>query len=352
MPAPQGNIDAAGAADPVVSGRAAQLSAAPTDADLVEIFRLMCTVRALEERLIVLYRQAKIPGGMYLGVGSEAISVASAYCLEERDILCPFTRDVGARLAKGTSPTTLLRGYLGRVTGPMRGRDGNVHQGDPEHNILAMTSLLGAMIPLVVGAVHAENMRGGNVIGMTYIGDGATSTGDFHEAINFAAVWKNPLVLLIEDNQYAYSTPTRDQFACKTLADRAVGYGIPGVTVDGTDALAVYAEARKAVDRARAGEGPSIIECKTLRMRGHGEHDDNAYVPPALLARWQAKDPLDRLARVLHEREVLDAAATAEVRAQAAREIGKVAELVEAEPLPSPDDVLEGGGALAPDEPA
>lgn len=314
--------------------------------DAIRVFHLMCLTQTLEERLVTLYRQGRFPGGCYSGTGAEAIGVVSGYLLRHEDIICPMIRDMGARLAKGSPIETILRGYLGLSTGPMRGRDGNIHQADPENNILGMISHLGAMIAVTAGAASAERYRGGDAIGLTFIGDGGSSTGDFHEALNLAAVWKIPLVLVIEDNQYAYSTPVEQQYACARLADRAKGYGIPGATVDGTDAVAVHGALHEAVAHARRGDGPALVECKTLRFRGHGEHDDNRYMPAELLAEWQKKEPVQRFQSLLLGCGLLTNTDADAIRDDAEEQVQAALSRLAREPKPRPEDVDAGGGAF------
>jgi len=262
----------------------------------LDLVRCMQFSRLIEERLVRLYHQGRIFGGVYTGIGQEAVGAATALATGPDDLLSPLIRDMTVHLARGQTPLNVFRQYLGRATGPTRGRDGNVHYGSHEQGVLAMISHLGAMLPVLVGGVMARRKRGLDAIGIGYIGDGATSTGDFHEAVNFAAVFDVPVLFVIENNKYAYSTPNSDQFRCAHLADRAAGYGIEGLTTDGNDAVGLHLLARELVASIRAKPRPVLLECDTLRMRGHGEHDDSAYVPKELKEQYAARDPL-RLAR-------------------------------------------------------
>ena len=248
-----------------------------------EAFRWMVLARVLDEKLASLYRGGKIHGGVFLGKGQEALSVAVGLSLRRGDVFAPLIRDAAGRLAFGEPVLDAVRTYLGSALGPMRGRDGNVHRGRPREGQLPMLSHLGAMISVVAGVLLARRLRGvTGVVGATCLGDGGTSTGSFHEGLNLAAVEKLPLVLVIADNQYAYSTPTSRQFACRTLVDKAVGYGVDGHAVDGTDLAACLRVVGHAVHQARQGHGPQLVVASLLRLCGHGEHDDAGYVNPAL----------------------------------------------------------------------
>ena len=246
-------------------------------------YRWMLFARVAEEKVAALYRGGRIIGGVFLGKGQEALSVATGIALRKGDIFAPLIRDQAGRLAFGENPLDIFRTYLGSKFGPMRGRDGNIHRGRPREGLFPMISHLGAMIPVVGGALLARRMRGENSsVGATCIGDGGTSTGAFHEALNLAAVEKLPLVLVVANNQYAYSTPNSRQFACADLIDKAIGYGVDGHTVDGTDLAACLVTLQEAVDRARTGHGPQLVVGHLLRLAGHGEHDDSSYVDPAI----------------------------------------------------------------------
>jgi TPP-dependent pyruvate/acetoin dehydrogenase alpha subunit len=251
--------------------------------DALRAFQWMLLARLLDDKMANLYRGGKIHGGVFLGRGQEALSVSLGLALRPGDIFTPLIRDLAGRLAFGETVLDGVRTYLGSVLGPMRGRDGNIHRGRPQKGTYAMISHLGSMIPVVNGALLARRLLGKTgCVGATCIGDGGTSTGAFHEGLNQAAVEKLPLVLVVADNQYAYSTPNFRQYACASLLDRAIGYGITGHGVDGTDLLACQKVLGEAVRRARAGQGPQMVVATLLRLCGHGEHDDCSYVDPKL----------------------------------------------------------------------
>ncbi len=298
----------------------------------LELYRWMALNRAVEERLVSFYRQNKVVGGVYRSLGQEAISVGTAAALEPQDVVAPLIRNAGVFLMRGYRPRDLFMQYMAKAGSPTGGRDCNTHFGDVSKGVIAPISMLGAMIPVCAGIAWAGREQGKNLVAMTYIGDGGTSTGDFHEGMNLAAVWKLPLVVIGEHNQYAYSTPTRDQMAITDLAERARAYGIQAETVDGNDVLVVLEAARRAVQHARSGQGPYFLECKTMRMRGHAEHDDARYVPPALFEEWRGKDPLDRLRQRLVERQ----AQLERIDQEVDREVEAEARLAEESPMPDP----------------
>jgi pyruvate dehydrogenase E1 component alpha subunit/2-oxoisovalerate dehydrogenase E1 component alpha subunit len=262
------------------------------------MYRYLRLTRTLEERLVALYRQTRVIGGLFRSLGQEGESVGSAYALDRgpnRDILSPLIRNLGSMLVMGAKPIEILRQYMAKGSSPTRGREMNVHFNDLTLGYLGQISHLGDMVPVMAGITLSFRMRGERRVGLVYVGDGATSTGAFHEGLNFAAVLRCPLVVIGEYNGYAYSTPPERQFAVKDLAEKAKGYGIPAVTVDGNDVLAVYEATKLAAQSARAGKGVQFIEVKTYRRKGHAEHDDQSYVPPEEIARWaSANDPVDR----------------------------------------------------------
>lgn len=267
-------------------------------------YRWMLLARTLDEKLASLYRAGKIFGGVFLGRGQEALSVSVGVNLRPGDVFAPLIRDAAGRLAFGESVLDAIRTYLGSAQGPMRGRDGNVHRGRPKEGLLPMISHLGAMISVVNGVLMARRMKGlSDSIGATCIGEGATSTGACHEALNQASIEKLPLVLVVADNQYAYSTPTSRQFACAELVERAVGYGVRGHDVDGTDLQSCLTVLGEAARRARAGEGPQLVVAHLLRLCGHGEHDDAGYVDPRLKQSALGRDCL----KVAEERIAMEA---------------------------------------------
>ena len=311
------------------------------DASLTMYYYLRLT-RALEERLGILYRQGKILGGVYLSTGQEAVSVGAASVLAPEDVIVPSHRDLGAHLVRGIEPKEVLAQYLGRVGGPSRGRDGNVHFGDVRRNSVAFLSPMADGIPVAAGVALAMKQEGTGRVAMTWFGEGAASRGDFHEGVNLAAVLRVPVVFVCNNNQFAYSTPLERQTLVPDIAVRAAGYGIPGVTVDGNDILAVYGAARDAVARARRGEGPSLIECKTMRIRGHSEHDDASYVPKAMLEAWRAKDPVRQYEARLREWGFLDDTADAEMTRRILNELESAVAWAEASPFPEAKDVEQG----------
>lgn len=304
----------------------------------IKAFQVMTLARAYEEKMALLYRAGKISGGVFIGRGQEALSVSCGLALRRGDIFAPLIRDAAGRLAFGQPLLDGIRTYLGSVLGPMRGRDGNVHFGRPREGILAMISHLGAMISAVNGCLMAKRMMGeSGFVGLASVGDGATSTGSFHEAVNQAAVERLPLVLVIANNQYAYSTPTSRQFACKDLVDRAIGYGIRGHSVDGTDLLACLDVVERAVFLARAGDGPQMVVANLLRLSGHGEHDDAFYIDPKLKA-----SPIGRDCNVVAEEILISNkwATKEEIEGWKKRAIVEVDSLVEQvfkEPIPDPN---------------
>lgn len=261
----------------------------------VRAYKFMLHARLLDDRLASLYRAGKIFGGVFLGRGQEALSAGLGVCLKPGDVFAPLIRDAAGRLAFGEPMLDSIRTYLGSPLGSMRGRDGNIHRGRPKEGLLPMISHLGAMISVVNGMLLARRMqkRLGDSVGAACIGEGGTSTGAFHEAINQAGVERLPLVMVVANNQYAYSTPAARQFACKNLVDRAVGYGFEGHTVDGTDLGECLETLQKAVDNARSGRGPQMIVAKLLRLCGHGEHDDASYIDPKLKQSELGRDCLD-----------------------------------------------------------
>lgn len=308
----------------------------------LDIYYFLRLTRSLEERIGILYRQGKIFGGIYLSTGQEAVSVGGAYALEPGDIIVPSHRDMGAHLLRGIKPREVLAQYLGRVGGLSRGRDGNVHFGDIQRGDVAFISPMADGIPVAAGVGLALKRQGKGRVAMTWFGEGAASRGDFHEGINLAAVLQVPVVFLCNNNQFAYSTPLAKQTRVPDIAKRAQGYGIPGVIVDGNDVLEVYAAAREAVARARRGEGPSLIECKTMRIRGHSEHDDASYVPRELLEEWRAKDPIHRFETRLREWGVLNPETEAQTGKRIADELEAAVAWAEASPFPDGKEVTAG----------
>ena len=302
-------------------------------------YRFMLKARLLDDKFAALYRAGKIHGGVFLGRGQEALSASVGVSLKKTDIFAPLIRDAAGRLAFGETVVDAVRNYLGSALGPMRGRDGNVHRGKPSEGYFPMISHLGAMISVVNGALFARRMKGiAGTVGVTCLGDGATSTGAFHEALNQAAVEKLPLVLVLADNQYAYSTPTARQFVCADLADKAVGYGVAAHTVDGTDLMACLQTVGGAVAKARAGEGPQLVVAQLLRLCGHGEHDDSSYVDPKLKNSPLGRDCLKVAEEVLLQEQWTDKATMAAWRGEIIGEIEEAVAQVRREPAPDPYD--------------
>lgn len=305
------------------------------------ILRCMMLARLTEERLVRLYHQGRIFGGVYTGIGQEAIGAATTLACADHDLFAPCIRGMTVHIGRGMSVLDIFRQYLGRVTGPTRGRDGNVHYGNPKRGVFAMISHLGAMLPVVAGAVMAARRQGRDAVGFAYIGDGATSTGDFHEAVNFAAVFDAPVIFLIENNKYAYSTPNSEQYRCAHLVDRAKGYGIEGISADGNDAVALHLLARELVADLRRKPRAVLLECDTMRMRGHGEHDDFSYVPRALIDEYAKRDPIKScweqlVAAKIATREELD-----KLEHDGREEVNAAYHQALSEPPPDPSTLLE-----------
>jgi TPP-dependent pyruvate/acetoin dehydrogenase alpha subunit len=311
----------------------------------------MRLTRTLEERLVALYRQTKVVGGLFRSLGQEADAVGSAYALERRDIMSPLIRNLGAMLVKGATPVEILKQYMARGDSPTRGRELNIHFGDTERGFIGQISPLGDMIPVMAGVTLTFKMRQEDRVGLVFIGDGATSTGAFHEGINFAAVQRCPLVVVIENNGYAYSTPTSKQTAAKQLIDKAIGYGVPGERADGNDVLAVYDVTKRAVDRARRGEGVSIVELMTYRRKGHAEHDNQSYVPSGEIERWEAEnDPITRYIARLRDEYSFTPAEIEATDERARRVVDEATDVAEQSGLPEALDALNGVYADPPAE--
>lgn len=307
--------------------------------EFVKAYRVMLLARVLEEKLASLYRAGLIKGGVFLGRGQEALSVSIGIQLRRGDLFAPLIRDQAGRMAFGDTVLDTLRTYLGSHLGPMRGRDGNIHRGRPREGYYAMISHLGAMIPAVAGGLLARRLKGeSGVVGATCIGDGGTSTGAFHEGLNAAAVEKLPLVVVVANNQYAYSTPNTRQFACEDLLDKAIGYGVAGHRVDGLDLAACLDVMKTAVKAARDGGGPQLVVGNLLRLVGHGEHDDASYVDPALKASDVGRDCLLLAEQKLHAEGWATPGETAAWRKEAEEEVNQTADKVRREPGPDPED--------------
>jgi TPP-dependent pyruvate/acetoin dehydrogenase alpha subunit len=308
----------------------------------LELYHYLRLTRECDNAILRLYRQGQIVGGAYTSNGNEATAVGSAYALEEGDYLFPMHRDLGAHLVRGQTLRNVFLQQLARDESLTRGRDGTGHYADPQLRIYGNVSHLAAMIPLAAGVALASKLRNERAVVMTYIGDGGCNVGDFHEGLNMAAVMRLPLVLIIENNQFAYSTPNEKQFAAQKLSDRAIGYGIPGTTIDGTDVVRVYETCRQAVDRARRGEGPTLVESVTMRMHGHSASDDASYVPPGMIEEWKRKDPVERFEKILWSDRVLNEANAREMSASIAAAIDEAVRYAEARPYPPGEQAAEG----------
>ena len=310
----------------------------------LELYYYMRLTRSLEERLVNLYRQTKVVGGLFRSLGQEADAVGSAYALDRSkgDVLSPLIRNLGSMLVQGAKPTEIVKQYMAKGDSPTRGRELNIHYGDLERGFIGQISHLGDMVPVMAGVTLSFKMRKQDRVGLVYVGDGATSTGAFHEGINFAAVERCPLVVIVENNGYAYSTPLSKQTAAKRLVDKAIGYGIAGEQADGNDVIATYEVTKRAVERARSGGGVTLIELITYRRKGHAEHDNQSYVPAGEIEQWASEnDPIDRYVKVLlsdgFERRALDA-----IDARVKEEIDRATDEADASPMPDPTDALTG----------
>jgi acetoin:2,6-dichlorophenolindophenol oxidoreductase subunit alpha len=304
----------------------------------LEAFRWMLLSRTLEEKLVSLYRGGHITGGVYIGKGQEAVSVACGLFLEKGDIFAPLIRDQAGRSAFGEPLIDVTRTYLGSRLGPMRGRDGNIHRGHPRDNELAMISHLGAMVSVTVGTLIAKRFKGEkNFVGLSCIGEGGMQTGSFHEGMNIAAVEQVPLVVVATNNHYAYSTPNDREFACDDLVERAIGYGFEGYSLDGTDLAACLDVIGGAVKRARAGRPPQLVVASVLRLSGHGEHDDASYVPEEMKRQPFARDCLKVAEQTIVELKLVEPETLAQWRKDAAAQVDEAIAAAQKEPVPAGD---------------
>jgi TPP-dependent pyruvate/acetoin dehydrogenase alpha subunit len=310
----------------------------------LELYYFMRLTRSLEERLVNLYRQTKVIGGLFRSLGQEADAVGSAYALDRSkgDVLSPLIRNLGSMLVQGARPNEIIKQYMAKGDSPTRGRELNIHYGDLVRGFIGQISHLGDMVPVMAGVTLSFKLRGEDRVGLVYVGDGATSTGAFHEGINFAAVQRCPLVVVVENNGYAYSTPLSKQTAARQLVDKAIGYGIAGERADGNDVIATYEVTKRAVDRARDGGGVTLIELVTYRRKGHAEHDNQSYVPPGEIDRWaNENDPIDRYSKRLLG-EGSDKADLDAIDTRVKEEIDRATDEAEASPMPDPTDALVG----------
>jgi TPP-dependent pyruvate/acetoin dehydrogenase alpha subunit len=309
--------------------------------DRANLFRYMVMMRASEERGLNLYRQGKVPGSFYDGRGQEAISVGSAYVLGPRDRMCILHRDLGAHFVRGVTPDRYFANCTGRAAGVTGGKDGNMHFGVRELGCVGMVSMLPDMALVAAGMAMAFKIRREPRIAMTYFGEGSTANGQWHEAMNFAGIHRLPVVFVLENNQFAYSTPNELEFAVDPV-ERVETYGFPGVSIDGNDVEAVFEAARLAADRARAGEGPTLIGCETMRMHGHAAHDDMRYVPEEMLEQWAARDPIDRYARRLTDDYGVSPDEVESIRSEVGEYVRRCAEQALASPMPDPGEATRG----------
>jgi pyruvate dehydrogenase E1 component alpha subunit/2-oxoisovalerate dehydrogenase E1 component alpha subunit len=330
----------------------------PSDAlsanQLKEMYYFARLARDIEERLVILFRQSKVIGGLYRSLGQEGESVATAYALERTDAVLPLIRNMGVLTTMGVRPKEIFLQYMAKGASNSRGRDLNIHivhlpnEGADEPVVVGPISMLGDSIPVAAGIAMGARMRrsmnpgGRNLVAMAWIGDGATSTGAFHEGMNFAAVQNIPLVVVAEDNKFAYSTPISKQMKIARISERAASYGVPHEMVDGNDILAVYDVARRMVDRARAGGGASLLGVDTMRMQGHAQHDDARYVPKDLVESWTKKDPIERFRRYLVERGVATEKELDEINKQTRSFASAEADLAEQSPMPDPATLTRG----------
>ena len=310
--------------------------------DLLGIYANMLVTRGVEERGHILYRQGKIPGSFYTGRGNEAAAVGVATAMGPEDVGTPLHRDMGVHITRGVEPWKIFAQYMGRADGPTHGRDGNVHMADQQLGLIAMVSHLPAMLPVSVGCALAFRIREERRVALGWFGEGASARGDTHESMTFAGTRKLPVVFICDNNQWAYSTPTHLEYATEHVADRAQAYGFEGVVIDGTDVLAVYREAKRAIEKARSGGGPTLLECLTLRMEGHAVHDDAFYVPKVMFERWAENDPLERYRAWLRENAAMTDEEEDEISTAAKKLLNDALTRAEESPMPDPSTLLEG----------
>jgi TPP-dependent pyruvate/acetoin dehydrogenase alpha subunit len=311
-----------------------------TPDQLLEMFYWLKLMRGFDERLSILVRQGKVRSGVYTGIGQEAIIVGTCYGLRREDYICPLHRDLGAFLMKGVEPRVMMSQMFAKTTGLSKGRDSALHSGVSELGIFGNTSMLGANLPVAAGLALTYKMDQVDHVVVAYFGEGASNTGDFHEALNFAGVQRLPIVFVCENNQYAYSVPIEKSMAIDDVADRAHSYGFDGVAINGNDVLAVYQSTQGALTRARSGDGPTLIECKTYRWHGHSEHDKAFYRSDEELAMWKSRDPIPTFTTYLRARHVLTDEKLHEVEARITTTIDEAVEYATNAPDPQPEDAL------------
>jgi TPP-dependent pyruvate/acetoin dehydrogenase alpha subunit len=310
---------------------------------LLELYSYLKLTRLVEERLVNLYRQTKVVGGVFRSLGQEATAVGSAYALQPQDFITPLIRDLGAVLVKGIRPRDIFAQYMAKAWGPSGGRDLNIHFGDMQKGFIGPISHLGDMIPVMTGLLLGARMQQKKIVAVAYIGDGGMSTGAFHEGLNFAAVQRLPLIVVAEYNHYAYSTPTSMQTAVRDLAEKAAGYGIPAHIVDGNDVVSCYEVTKHAADYGRSGGGAVLIEAKTYRRKGHAEHDDQRYVKSGEIEWWEThNDPLDRFEKYLLGRKVATKEKLDEIVAGVVRLIDEDCAWAESSPMPDAEQAAYG----------
>jgi TPP-dependent pyruvate/acetoin dehydrogenase alpha subunit len=325
-----------------VPGASADAEGLPAPELARRMYEGMVLMRATEDRLVALYRQGELPGSVYTGHGHEGIAVGTAAALRQDDVMCPLHRDAGAQLWRGLQPWEIIGTFMGKATTATRGRDGALHYGRIDLNIINPISMIPDNYPVAVGAAFAARYRGTDALAIAYCGDGATSRGDFHEALNLAAVLRLPVIFVVENNQFAYSTPLVQQTASPDFATKASAYGIPGERVDGNDVIAVYDATRRAAERARAGEGPTLLECVTMRMHGHAEHDPADYVPREMLDEWAKRDPIEAFEHRLIAAGLLDETEATSIKERARRQVLDDVAKAREDPMPDPATVEDG----------
>lgn len=314
----------------------------PTVEQMKRMFYFMLLNRAFDDRIAKLYRQGKIIGAAYGSRGQEATSIGSAFALGKDDIVGPIIRNAGAILVRGLPVGNFLSNFIGRATTPTHGKDGNSHLGDLSLGVFAPISHLGSLVINLAGCALAFKMKKEPRVALTYIGDGGSSTGEFHEGLNMAAVWKLPFVLIIENNQWAYSTPTTHQSRNVDLAIKGKAYGVEAIVVDGNDVFEVFRVSRYAIEKARSGRGPILIESKTMRMKGHAEHDDASYVPRTMFETWQKRDPIVLAEAVLKKKKIASLSEVQEMKDRVEREMAEAEAFALDAPFPTPSDAEVG----------
>jgi len=307
---------------------------------LLEMFYWLKLIRAFDERLSILVRQGKVKSGVYTGIGQEAIIVGTGYALRKADYVCPLHRDLGTFLIKGVEPRVMMAQMFGKSAGLSKGRDSALHSGVSELGIFGSTSMLGANLPVAAGLGLTFKMEHTDSVVVAYFGEGASNVGDFHEALNFAGVQHLPIVFICENNQYAFSGPVEKSMAIDDVADRAASYGFDGVAINGNDVLAVYQSTQGALARARRGEGPTLIECKTYRWHGHSEHDKAFYRSDEELAMWKSRDPIPTFTTYLQARKVLTDDNLKEIEARVTTTIDDAVDFATSAPDPRPEDAI------------